>query len=109
MKQKTSDYLSTTSQIFTQYSICVRNEDEKVCKNGLRFQDLMVDSFSKLIIYLLKSKLKIITITEQKELFSLLADILSLDIGRNNNIKKIHNKIKYMLHQINCVLSILDD
>ena len=99
LKQKTSDYLSTTSQIFTQYSICVRNEDEKVCKNGLRFQDLMVDSFSKLIIYLLKSKLKIITITEQKELFSLLADILSLDIGRNNNIKKIHNKINE-IHEI---------
>ena len=61
--------------------------------------DLMVDSFSKLIIYLLKSKLKIITITEQKELFSLLADILSLDIGRNNNIKKIHNKINE-IHEI---------
>ena len=93
LKQKTSNYLSATSQIFIQYGIYVRNEDEKVCKNGLRFQDLMVDSFSKLIIYLLKSKIKTISISEQKELLYLLSDILSLDIERNNNIKKIHNKI----------------
>lgn len=93
LKQKTSNYLSITSQIFTQYGIYVRNEDEKVCKNGLRFQDLMVDSFSKLIIYLLKSKIKTISITEQKELLYLLSDILSLDMERSNNIKKIHNKI----------------
>ncbi len=99
LKQKTSDYLSATSQIFTKYSIRVRNEDEKVCKNGLRFQDLMVDSFSKLIIYLLKSKLKTITIIEQKDLFYLLADILSLDIERNNSIKKIYNKINEV-HEI---------
>ena len=92
MKQKTSDYLSTTSQIFTQYSICVRNEDEKVCKNGLRFQDLMVDSFSKLIIYLLKSKLKIITITEQKELFSLL-DCEKVICLLGNNIYRLLKNI----------------
>ena len=93
LKQKTSDYLFATSQIFMQYGLYVRNEDEKVCKNGLRFQDLMVDNFSKLVIYLLKSKLKIITVMEQKELLYLLSDILSLDIERSNNVKKIHNKI----------------
>lgn len=91
LKQRTADYLLSTKVIFEKYGILVRNEDELVCSKGLRYQDLMVDIFSKLIIYFLKLKLKLITIMEQKELLYLLSDILSLDLERSRDIKKIHS------------------
>lgn len=72
LKQRTADYLLSTKGIFEKYGILVRNEDELVCSKGLRYQDLMVDTLSKLIVYFLKLKLKLITIVEQKELLYLL-------------------------------------
>lgn len=97
LKQKTADYLSHTKETFTQYNILVRNEDEKICKNGLRYQDLMVDNYSKLIIGFLKLKMNIISIVEQNELFYNLSNILSLDIEKSRNLKKLHNIINDIL------------
>ena len=97
LKQESSKYLSETQQTFNKYGIQVRNEDEKVCKGGIRFQDLMVDKFSNLIIYILKLKLKNITVIEKNELLYLLSDLLSLDMDKSNNIKKIYNVIKEIL------------
>lgn len=90
LKQKTEDYLKNTKSTFSKHNISVRNEAEKVCKDGVQFQDLMVDKLSKLTIYFLKSKLGIITPAEQKELHDLLSRILSLNLNRQQDIRKLH-------------------
>lgn len=90
LKQKAADYLANAISYFMAHNILVRNEDAKVCKNGVKFQDLMVDSLSKLTIYLLKSKLGVISVTEQKELNYLLATILSLNLNKPRDIRKLH-------------------
>jgi superfamily I DNA/RNA helicase len=90
LKQKTADYLTNAAISFTAHNISVRNEDAKVCENGVKFQDLMVDNLSKLTIYLLKSKLRIISVTEQKEFNYLLSTILSLDLNKSRDIRKLH-------------------
>ncbi len=100
LKQKTADYLKNSEKVFTSYHISVRNEDAKVCDKGATFQDLMVDSLSKLTIYLLKLKLGIITVTEQKELHYLLSVILSLNLDKPRDIKKLHEtKRKIIKHE----------
>lgn len=91
LKQKATDYLTNAAPSFAAHNISVRNEDAKVCKNGAKFQDLMVDSLSKLCIYFLKSKLKIISVMEQKELHYLLSTILSLDFSKPRDIRKLHD------------------
>lgn len=91
LKQKAADYLTNATPSFVAHNISVRNEDAKVCKGGAKFQDLMVDSLSKLSIYLLKSKLKIISVLEQKELHYLLSTILSLDLNKPRDTRKLHD------------------
>lgn len=97
LKQKTSDYLRFTKKTFTEHGILVRNEDEEVCKKGLRYQDLMVDNFSKLIIGLFKLKIKTISLVEQKELFYILSNILSLDLEKSRDLRKLHNIINNII------------
>lgn len=66
-------------------------EERTILKSDFHICPNETDTLSKLIVYFLKLKLKLITIVEQKELLYLLSDILSLDLERSRDIKKIHS------------------
>ncbi len=98
LKQKVDDYISLVNPSFQKENIFLRNEDALVCKKGIKFHELMVDPLSRLTILLLKTQLHSIAAAERKELFYLIANILSLDTDNPRNIRKLYDIIRNIVY-----------